>query len=362
MSQETPRWKAFDSISIAAAAKRVEGVVERTPLVAFDVPGVIDPRLEVRLKLENRQIVGAFKARGAWNQISQLTPAERAAGVVCTSSGNHGKALAWAAQRAGVRATIVMPANAYPNKIEACRSHGAEVVLCPTRAQAEEECARRVAAGATLVHPYDAERTLQGAGTVGLEIAQQWPEVELVLVPVGGGGLASGVGLALRQTLGARVAIYGVEPRGAASLTRGMEARTPVQIDVQSQIQGLTPLYSGQINIDVCRATLDGTILVDDAEVFAAQKELVRAGETVEPAGSAALAAILSKHLPPRLLEGRGPSNRLRAVALVSGGNPDPAQIERVRAEVGAASTRSSKPASAPDPTTSTGSSSARAT
>lgn len=336
MEQETPRWRAFDSISIAAAAERVRGVVERTPLVPFELSGASDPRIELRLKLENRQVVGAFKARGAWNQVAQLTESERAAGVVCTSSGNHGQALAWAARRAGVRATIVMPANAYPNKIEACRSFGAEVVLCPTRAEAEAECARRVAAGATLVHPYDAERTLQGAGTAGLEIAHEWPEVELVLVPVGGGGLASGVGLALRQTLGARVAVYGVEPRGAPSLTRGIEARAPVQIDVASRIQGLTPLYSGQINIDVCRATLDGTILVDDAEVFAAQKELVRFGETVEPAGAAALAALLSKRLPAHLLEGRGPSNRLRAVALVSGGNPDPAQLERVRAEIAA--------------------------
>lgn len=331
MDSTEPRWKAFDSISIAAAAERVRGVVKRTPLVPFDSR---DERLELRLKLENRQETGAFKARGAWNQISQLTSAERAAGVVCTSSGNHGKALAWAAQRANVRATIVMPANAYPNKIEACRAFGAEVVLCPTRAEAEAECARRVSAGATLVHPYDAQRTLQGAGTAGLEIAEDWPEVELVLVPVGGGGLASGVGLALRQKLGARVAIYGVEPRGAASLTRGLEARKPVQIDVQSQIQGLTPLYSGQINIDVCRATLDGTLLVDDAEVFAAQRELVRFGETVEPAGSAALAALLSKKLSASLFAGRGARQPLKTVALVSGGNPDPAQIERVRAEL----------------------------
>jgi threonine dehydratase len=328
------RWKAFDSISIAAAAERVRGVVRRTPLVPFEVQ---DERVEVRLKLENRQETGAFKARGAWNQVSQLSPAERAAGVVCTSSGNHGKALAWAAERAGVRATIVMPANAYPNKIEACRSYGAEVVLCPTRADAEAECERRVRAGATLVHPYDAQRTLQGAGTVGLEIAEDWPEVELVLVPVGGGGLASGVGLALRQRLGAKLAILGVEPRGAPSLTRGLEAERPVHIEIQSQIQGLTPPYSGQINIDVCRATLDGTLLVDDEEVYAAQRELVRAGETVEPAGSAALAALLSNRLPPALLARRGARDRLRTVVLVSGGNPDPAQLERVRAEVASA-------------------------
>lgn len=327
-------WSRFDDLRIADAAARIRGVVKRTPLQPF---ATRDERVELRLKLENRQETGAFKARGAWNQIAQLSPAERAAGVVCTSSGNHGKALAWAAQRAGVRATIVMPRNAYANKIAACREFGADVVLAETRAGAEDLCAERVKSGATLVHPYDAVRTVQGAGTVGLEIAEDWPAVELVIVPVGGGGLVSGVSLGLRQTLGARVSVFGAEPRGAPSLTLGLREGKPVTIQSVSELQGLTPPYSGQTNIDVCRATLDGTLLVDDAHAFAAQDELVAAGETVEPAGSAALGALLAGLVPAELLAGRSRANPLRVVCVASGGNPDPAQLAAVRARVGAA-------------------------
>jgi len=332
MSTVSSPWSIFDHLRIADAAERVRGVVRRTPLIAFAQP---DARVELRLKLENRQETGAFKARGAWNQIAQLSPAERAAGVVCTSSGNHGKALAWAARRAGVRATIVMPQNAYANKIAACRELGAEVVLCASRAACEDECARLVRAGRTLVHPYDALRTIQGAGTVGLELAEDWPALELVLVPVGGGGLVSGVSLALRQTLGTRVRVFGVEPRGAPSLTRGLAQGRPVEIEVTSAVQGLTPPYSGQLNIDVCRTTLDGTLLVDDAQVFAAQARLVAAGETVEPAGSAACAALFEGLLPPALLAGRTASDPLRVACVVSGGNPDPAQLAALRQQLG---------------------------
>src|SRR5258706_1711411 len=136
VAREPGAWKRFDSIRIDAAAERLRGVVRRTPLQPFDSG---DTRVELRLKLENRQETGAFKARGAWNQIAQLDDAQRKAGVVCASSGNHGKALAWAAQRAGVRATIVMPANAYANKVHACRDFGAEVLHFPTRDEAELE-------------------------------------------------------------------------------------------------------------------------------------------------------------------------------------------------------------------------------
>jgi threonine dehydratase len=336
MNPRTPgAWRAFDRIRPADAAERVRGVVRRTPLVPLACD---DARIELRGKLENRQETGSFKARGAWNQVAQLTPEQRARGIVTSSSGNHGKALAWAAERAGVKATICMPANAYPNKIEACRAHGAEVVLSETRDGAERACDERAAAGATLVHPYDAERTLEGAGTVGLEIAEDWPEVDVVVVCVGGGGLVSGSSLALRQTLGERVAILGAEPAGAPSLARGVAARKRVELEtIDTKVQGLCPLYSGQINVDVCSATLDGIELVSDAEIFAAQERLVAAGETVEPAGAAAMAVVVAGKLPRRLLdEAAKRGERLRVAVVISGGNPDPAQLEAVRARVGA--------------------------
>jgi threonine dehydratase len=318
-------------IDVAAAARRLAGVVRRTPLEPFD--GGVDARIELRLKLECQQETSSFKARGAWNQLVQLTAPQRAAGVVTTSSGNHGRAVAWAARRAGVRATIVMPANTYPNKIEACRAEGAEVVLLPTREEAERECERRVAAGAVLVHPYKAARTIEGAGTVGLEIAEDWPEVEVVLFPVGGGGLVAGSSLALGQRLGERVQVIGVEPEGAPNLTSALEAGEVVPLArITTSVQGLCPLDTGELNLALAERYLRGTILLSDEEIYAGQRVLVRAGLTVEPAGAAAFAAVLHGALPPELLEGRSAERRLRVACVVSGGNPDPRQVAQLLA------------------------------
>lgn len=327
---EPAGWERFGHIRSRAAARRLEGVVARTPLTPLPSD---DARLELRAKLENRQVTGAFKARGAWNQVCQLDPAARAAGVVTCSSGNHGKALAWAARRAGVRATIVMPADAYPNKIAACRELGAEVVLAAGREQAEERCAERVRAGLFLVHPYDAERTVEGAGTVGLEIAEDWPGVEVVVLPVGGGGLIAGSALALRQELGRAVRILGAEPAGAPSMARGLAAGAPVVLEALStRVQGLCPPYSGALNIAISAATLDGLALLEDGAIFEAQARLVRdCGEVVEPAGAAAAALVWGGRLPEALLAGRDARDPLRVAVVVSGGNPDPAQLAAAR-------------------------------
>jgi threonine dehydratase len=317
-------------IDVRAAARRLAGVVRETALAPFALP---DPRIELRLKLECRQETNSFKARGAWNQIAQLTRPEREAGVVTTSSGNHGRALAWAARRAGIRATIVMPANTYPNKIEACRAEGAEVVLCSTREEAEAECARRVAAGTVLVHPYKQARTIEGAGTVGLELARQWPEVEVVLFPTGGGGLVAGSALALVSELGERVQVIGVEPEGAPNLTQSLEAGAVVRLErITTKVQGLCPLDTGELNLALSERFLRGTILLSDEEILAGQKELVRAGIIVEPAGAAAFAAVRERALPEELLAGRTRDNPLRVAAILSGGNPDPAQLASLQA------------------------------
>jgi threonine dehydratase len=324
-------WTRWSSIRIEERAARLAQVVRETPLVRLPSP---DPRVSLRGKLENRQETGSFKARGAWNQVDQLTPAQRALGVVCASSGNHGKALAWAARRTGVPAVVCMPKNAYPNKIEACRAEGATVVLSDTREAADLECQARVAAGMVLVHPYDAERTVEGAGSAGVEIARQAPDAEVVVVCVGGGGLVSGVSLALRRAFGRRIVVLGAEPEGAPSLALGMAAGAPVRIEVRSKVQGLTPSHSGQINIDIARACLDGVVQLPDAEILAAQEELVRFGEVVEPAGAAACAVVRSGRLPSSLLDGRSAADPLRVVVVVSGGNPDPEQLASVRAKV----------------------------
>jgi threonine dehydratase len=329
ITKNTRDWSAFDSIDIAAAARALEGIVQRTPLAPWASE---DARIELRLKLENRQETGAFKARGAVNQIRQLSQAQREAGVVACSSGNHGKALAWAARRAGVPATIVMPHNAYPNKIEACRELGAEIVLSASRRQADVDCERIASEGKTMVHPYDSERTVAGAGTVGLEIAEDWPDVELVILPVGGGGLIAGSSLALRRALGEGVTILGAEPSGAATMQLALEAGEPVDVEeITTEVQGLCPMNAGRTNVAICLQTLDGVVTLSDPQIFDSQAWLVRSDEVVEPAGAAAVAVVRAGLVPAALLEGRSAVNPLRVAAVVSGGNPDPAQYEALR-------------------------------
>lgn len=319
---------------VRAAVERLDGVVARTPLVPFASD---DRRVELRLKLENRQVTGAFKARGAWNSIAQLTDAERAAGVVTASSGNHGKALAWAAERAGVAATICMPADSYPSKIEAARAHGAEVVLTSDRQAADAEFARRVAAGATAVPPYDARRTLEGQGSVALEVLEQWPEVELLIAPIGGGGLIAGCALVLAAAAareGRERWLLGVEPEGAAAMVAGLAAGGSVALDaVRSRVQGLTPPFAGRLPLAIVSRFVDAVLTLDDDRILEAQRRLVLEGdEVVEPAGAATAALVWSGGLPAELLAGRGPEDPLRVAAIVSGGNPDPAQLAGLRA------------------------------
>ena len=323
-SEALSPWSQFSSIDFEAAAARLEGIVERTPLIELPFP---DKRVRVRAKLENRQVTGAFKARGAWNNISRLSPDQRACGVVCASSGNHGRALAWAARKAGVQATIVMPKDAYANKIEACRAEGAEVLLADTRQVAEEWCAQRTAKGQVLVHPYDMEGTIEGAGTVALEILEQAPKIHGVLTPVGGGGLAAGLSLAMRRALGRRLDIVGVEPEGAPNLQRALAAGEPIKLEsITTKVQGLCPPAAGRRNVAICMTTIDDVRTVTDEQVFAAQKTLVRLGETVEPAGAATYAAALAG-LPDHCLESHSPDDPFELVLIVSGGNPDPAQL-----------------------------------
>jgi threonine dehydratase len=249
---------------------------------------------------------------------------------VTTSSGNHGKALAWAAQRAGVRATIVMPADAYPNKIQACRDFGAEgrARSDARRRRAHVQGTRRRRARRS-VHPYDAERTVQGAGTVGLEIAEDWPEVEIVVVQVGGGGLLAGCALAIRQTIGRKVLIVGAEPDGAPSMKLSLEQGRAVTLErITTKVQGLCPPYCGTLNAEICGMLVDHVVTLSDQDIFDAQRELVVRGKwTVEPAGAAATALVLAGKLPSLALRGRSRENRVKVAAVISGGNPDPEQI-----------------------------------
>jgi len=307
------------------ALARLAGVVKTTPLAPFPAG---ESCVELRLKLECEQEGRAFKARGAWNQVAALQEAGHRGEVVATSSGNHARALAWAGRRAGIQVRVFMPEDAYPNKIAACRKEGATLILCRDRQEAEAACAAAVARGAVLVHPYDAPRTVAGAGTVGLELLEQWPEVEAILVPVGGGGLVAGIALALHRSGRDDVRVLAVEPEGAPTLSAALAAGRPVAPPLRTRVQGLCPPAVGELNLRICRALGVPVRTLPDAAILAAQAALVRGtGLAIEAAGAAAPALALGGGLPSAWLAGRSSRNPLRVAAIVSGGNPEPEQL-----------------------------------
>ena len=306
---------------IRAAAQRLRGVALTTPLVPFATP---DGR-QVLLKAESLQAIGAFKIRGAYNAISQLDEAARAAGVVAPSSGNHAQGVARAARLLGVRATIFMPADSTPLKLERVRADGAEVITVdPAGPLSNQDAARqRVAeAGGSLIHSYDDDRVIAGQGTVGLEIAEAVGDLAAVLVPVGGGGLISGVATAIRALRpGAR--IVGVEPALAAdaweSFRSGQLVAWPRERSHRTIADGARTNLSARTFAHI-RALVDDIVTVDEAEIVAAIRLMAeRARLVAEPSGALAVAAATFRAREAGLDGGSG-----AVVAVVSGGNVDP--------------------------------------
>lgn len=297
---------------IRAAATAVAPIVLRTPLLRTGW----DDRLW--LKPESLQPVGSFKLRGAANAVARLDPAERRRGVVTHSSGNHGQALAYAARAAGVGCTVVVPAGAPTVKIDRMRAAGAEVVLVPPPRRGAE--AERIAAetGAVLVPPFDDRRIIAGQGTIGLEIVEDLPDVDVVLVPVGGGGLSSGVATAVKA-LRPAAAVIGVEPLLAAEARESLAAGEVVvwgeERTYRTCADGLR-LPLSPLTFAHLRAHLDDIVTVTEDEIRAAMGTLVSdARLVVEPSGAVATAARLfhTDALPAG-----------RTVAVVTGGNVDP--------------------------------------
>lgn len=298
---------------IAAAAVRVKGVARRTPVVPA-APGLF-------LKCENMQPMGAFKMRGACNMVAQLAPAARARGVITYSSGNHGQAVAMAAQLHGAPSVIVMPETAPAVKVEGARGYGAEVVFAgrtsvDRKARAEEIASAR---GLAMVPPFDHEWIIAGQGTVGLEILEQCPDVTEVYVPVGGGGLIAGVSTAVKRS-NPRVRVVGVEPAGAAKMSTSLRAGEPVSLDRSASIaDGLLTLRPGDLTFAHAKEFVDEVITVTDDQIAAAVGWLFRTAKIVaEPSGAAATAGALAR--------GGRPGS---AVAVVSGGNVAPEDFAR---------------------------------
>lgn len=305
---------------VRAAAERIRGAVVRTPLVRASG----DPRA-LALKPESLQPTGAFKARGAVNAVASIPQDRRTAGVVTHSSGNHGRALAWAAQAFGMPAVVVCPEDAPAVKVDGMRAVGAEVVFVHP-ADRHEVADRLVAErGATLVPPYDHPWVIAGQGTAGLEIAEDLPDAAVVLVPIGGGGLISGISLALAE-LCPDVKVIGVEPElgadAAESLATGRRVTWDVDAVRRTVADGVRLPVVGELTWEHIRRYVHEVVTVSEDEIRSAMRELALTYRVVaEPSGAVAPAAALfhAAALPP------GP-----VVAVVSGGNVDPALLAGV--------------------------------
>ena len=304
---------------VRAAADRIEGVAVRTPLL-WSPELSEEVGATVRLKCESLQRCGAFKLRGSYNFISQLPDEDLARGVITYSSGNHAQGVALAARIRGARAVVVMPTTAPPVKRRGAERLGAEIVLEGTTSVERRARAEKIAAaeGLAMVPPFDHPDIISGQGTVGLEIAGDWPRVDTVLVPIGGGGLAAGVAVALRA-LRPGMRIIGVEPVGASSMRAALDAGRVVRIDgIDTIADGLAPVQVGDLTYALVRDLVDEVVLVsDDAIREAAVFLLERAKLVAEFSGAATVAALRSG----------ATAFGSRVAAVISGGNADVAAL-----------------------------------
>lgn len=306
---------------ISSARAHIAHRLHVTPVTRATLLGN-EAAVSLFLKCENLQKTGSFKPRGALNKLSGLDRSARRRGVVTVSAGNHAQAVAWAAAATGVRATVVMPATASQTKADASAAYGAEVIRHGSAMDAFER-ARSLAVERDLVfvHPFDDEEIMAGAGTTGLEILEQAPDVQSVVVPIGGGGLIGGVAAAIKQRR-PEVRVYGVEPVGAAAMRASLDSGHPVRLQALDTIaDGLAAPMAGVLTYEVVRRYVDDVVLVTDDEIAAAARALLTYTKLLaEPAGAAGIAAILARKLPLRSGE--------RVLAVVSGGNVDLAKLK----------------------------------
>lgn len=305
--------------ALRAAAQELRGVAIETPLLPQ--PALAERTgVPVLLKCEHLQPMGAFKIRGAYTAISRIPPELRGRGVITYSSGNHGQAVAYAARRLGLRAVVVMPERAPAIKVEGVRRLGGEVVIAGNSSAERYDRAQRMSQdeGLVMVPPFESLDVIAGQGTCGLEILQQYPSVTTIIVPVGGGGLIAGIAAAV-AAIKPDVNVIGVEPTGAPKLARALEAGRPVKLDhTESLADGLLPLSIGELPFSVLSGLVHHAVQVSEEEIVAAVRFLYhQAGLSVEPSGAVTTAALLSHRIRPT-----GPT-----VALVSGGNVDPALL-----------------------------------
>jgi threonine dehydratase len=321
MPGPTDHLVAIDQIEAARA--RIDGIVHRTPLLssataadwATRAAGVRLADGRLYLKAEHLQKTGSFKPRGMTNKLATLSESARAGGIITLSAGNAGQAYAWAGRAADVAVTVVMPADAVRSKVDACLGYGARVILHGAHVgESLAELERiRDAEGLEFVHPFDDPAVIAGHGSVGLELLEDLPDLDVVVVGVGGGGLISGVAAALKARRPA-VRVYGVEPERSNAVSLGLERGEVVRIQPESVADGLGAPFGGVWTLAMCRRHVDAIVLLDDPTILAGMRFAVeRLKQVVEPAGAAALAAVLAGRIPIRDGE--------RVAVVVSGGN-----------------------------------------
>ncbi len=314
---------------IRSARERIAGRVHKTPMLASTTAAhLVETGTGKRLrgdrlyvKAEHLQKTGSFKARAALSKLTSLTTEERAKGTITLSAGNAAQAYAWAGSVEGVDVTVTMPVRAVRSKVDASRGYGAEVVLHgehvgETWARVQELIAER---GLTLVHPFDDPEVIAGNASAGLELLEDLPDVDVVVVGVGGGGFISGVATALKESRPG-VRVFGVEPEGSDAVSQAIKAGSVVRIDPVSVADGLGAPFAGEWTLPICTRYVDGIVLIDDATIlgglrFAAE----RMKQVLEPAGAAALAAVLAGRIPIRDGE--------RVCVVASGGNVEMSRL-----------------------------------
>jgi threonine dehydratase len=311
------------------AQTRIRGIAARTPLVRLFIPGF--DAAEIYVKAEGLQPIGSFKLRGAYNKVAQLTPDQRSHGVITYSSGNHAQGVAYAARVVGAKAVIVMPSNAPEVKKRATAALGAEIVEVGPASSARKEKAEELEAkfGYVMIPPYDDEQIIAGQGTCGLEILEDLPDVDLVLSPVSGGGLLSGVATAIKL-FNSAVRVIGVEPELAADAQESFRTHQlvtwPADMTTRTICDGLRTQSLGELNFEHIRTYVDDIITVTEAEIRSAMLTLLYSARlTPEPSGACSAAGILFHR--DQLLPFR------KAVIVMSGGNVEPQVLESVLAE-----------------------------
>ncbi len=307
--------------NIYKAQHTLKEIIRKTDLIRAPK---INPDVEVYLKTENLQVTGSFKVRGAYYKISKLTPEEREKGVIACSAGNHAQGVALAATKAGIKSIICLPDGAPISKVEATKGYGAQVCLVPgVYDDAYKKALQlRDEKGYTFIHPFDDEDVIAGQGTIGLELLEQLPDVDAVVVPIGGGGLISGVAYAIKS-LNPNIKVYGVQAAGAPSMANSVrDGKIERLSEVHTLADGIAVKEPGEHTFEICRKYVDEIVTVTEDEISGAILALIEQQKLIaEGAGAVSVAAVMFNKVP---VKGK------KVVCLVSGGNIDVTIVSRV--------------------------------